>query len=129
MSEAVMAAIFRAVDSLNETLTKKIRKRTETVRVDPEGSIDSMAMVNLIVFVEDRLARTFGRQLDLMGGDPFYEKELKTLGSMGEALCRRLAALRGARISSARSSTGRARSRVLACAGTRVTHTWVAPAR
>jgi hypothetical protein len=26
------------------------------------------------------------------GGDPFYEKELKTLGSMGEALCRRLAA-------------------------------------
>jgi hypothetical protein len=51
-----------------------------------------MAMVNLIVFVEDRLARTFGRQLDLMGGDPFYEKELKTLGSMGEALCRRLAA-------------------------------------
>jgi hypothetical protein len=49
-------------------------------------------MVNLIVFVEDELARTFGRQLDLTGGDPFDERELKTLRSMGEALCRRLAA-------------------------------------
>jgi len=36
--------------------------------------------------------RTFRQQLDLSGGNPFDERELKTLGSMGEALCRRLAA-------------------------------------
>jgi hypothetical protein len=35
---------------------------------------------------------TFGRQLDLTGGDPFDKQEPKTLGSMGEAPCRRLAA-------------------------------------
>jgi len=92
MHEAVMAAIFRAVDSLNETLAKKISKSTDTVLLDTQGSIDSMALVNLIVFVEDELAQAFDRQLDLTGGDPLDEKDLKTLGSMGEALCRRLAA-------------------------------------
>jgi len=31
-------------------------------------------------------------QLDLTGGDPFQEQDLKTLGSMAQALCRKLAA-------------------------------------
>lgn len=92
--EAVSAAIFRAVDTLNDTLakTQHVKKSGETVLVDSEGSLDSMALVNLIVFVEDELALAFGRQLDLTGGDPFQEQDLKTLGSMAEALCRKLAA-------------------------------------
>jgi acyl carrier protein len=93
-SEAVSAAIFRAVDTLNETLakTQQLGKSADTVLIDSEGSIDSMALVNLIVFVEDELAQAFGRQLDLTGGDSFQEQDLKTLGSMTEALCRKLAA-------------------------------------
>ena len=92
--EAVSAAIFRAVDTLNQTLakTQQLRKSRDTVLIDSKGSIDSMALVNLIVFVEDELAQAFGRQLDLTGGDPFEEQDLKTLGSMTEALCRKLAA-------------------------------------
>jgi acyl carrier protein len=91
--EAVRAAIFRAVDTLNETLakTQQVSKSGETVLIDSKGSLDSMALVNLIVFVEDELSQAFGRQLDLTGGDPFQEQDLKTLGSMTEALCRKLA--------------------------------------
>jgi acyl carrier protein len=91
---AVSAAIFRAVDTLNETLakTQQIRKSGDTVLIDSKGSLDSMALVNLIVFVEDEMAQAFGRQLDLTGGDPFEEQDLKTLGSMTDALCRKLAA-------------------------------------
>lgn len=93
-SDAIRAAIFRAVDTLNETLakTQQVRKSGDTVLVDSKGSLDSMALVNLIVFVEDELAQAFGCQLDLTGGDPFGEQDLKTLGSMTEALCRKLAA-------------------------------------
>lgn len=93
-SEAIRAAIFRAVDTLNETLakTQQLRKSGDTVLIDSKGSIDSMALVNLIVFVEDELAHAFGRQLDLTGAEPFEEQDLKTLGSMTEALCRKLAA-------------------------------------
>lgn len=92
--DAVSAAIFRAVDTLNQTLakTQQLRKSRDTILIDSKGSIDSMALVNLIVFVEDELAQAFGRQLDLTGGDPFEEQDLKTLGSMTEALCRKLAA-------------------------------------
>jgi acyl carrier protein len=92
--DAIRAAIFRAVDTLNETLakTQQLRKSGDTVLIDSKGSIDSMALVNLIVFVEDELAQAFGCQLDLTGGDPFEERDLKTLGSMTEALCRKLAA-------------------------------------
>lgn len=92
--EAVSAAIFRAVDTLNDTLakTQQVKKSGDTVLIDSKGSLDSMALVNLIVFVEDELAQAFGRQLDLTGGDPFQEQDLKTLGSMTEALCRKLAA-------------------------------------
>jgi hypothetical protein len=43
--------------------------------------------------VEDELAgNLWARHLDLTGGNPFDKQEPKTLGSMGEALCRRLAA-------------------------------------
>jgi acyl carrier protein len=92
--EAVGAAIFRAVDTLNGTLakTQQVGKSGDTVLIDSKGSLDSMALVNLIVFVEDELAQAFGRQLDLTGGDPFEEQDLKTLGSMTRALCRKLAA-------------------------------------
>jgi len=92
--EAVSTAIFRAVDTLNETLakTQQLKKSGDTVLIDSKSSVDSMALVNLIVFVEDELAQAFGCQLDLTGGDPFQEQDLKTLGSMAQALCRKLAA-------------------------------------
>src|SRR5262249_23935514 len=92
--EAVSAAFFRAVDTLNETLatTQQVRKSGDTVLIDSKGSLDSMSLVNLIVFVEEELAQAVGGHLHLTGADPFEEQDLKTLGSMTEALCRKLAA-------------------------------------
>jgi acyl carrier protein len=91
-SEAVEAAIFRAVDTLNETLakTQQIAKSRDTVLVDSQASVDSLAIVNLIVFIEDEIAGSFGHKLDLSGADPFAEEDLKTLGSLIDALCGKL---------------------------------------
>ena len=91
-SEAVEAAIFRAVDTLNETLakTQQIAKSRDTVLVDSQASVDSLAIVNLIVFIEDEIAGSFGHKLDLSGADPFAEEDLKTLGSLIDALCCKL---------------------------------------
>jgi len=92
--ESVSAAIFRAVDTLNETLaeTQQPRKSRDTVLIDTKGSVDSMALVNLIVFVEDRTGTgvwtpaRFDRRRSLPRTGP------ETLSSIAEALCRKLAA-------------------------------------
>jgi acyl carrier protein len=90
--EQVEAAVFRAVDSLNETLapTQQLGKMRSTVVVDNAGKLDSMAVVNLIVFIEDAIAHSLNRQLDLTGGDPFDPQDLRTLGSLIDALCGKL---------------------------------------
>jgi len=92
--QGMEAAIFRAVDILNETLapTQRVAKSRHATLVDTNGSLDSMAIVNLIVFIEDEIAQAFGRQLDLTGSDAFEEKDLKNLGSVIDALCRKLGA-------------------------------------
>jgi acyl carrier protein len=90
--ERVEAAVFRAIDTLNQTLasTQQVGKAHDTVLVDTAGSLDSMALVNLMVFIEDELAQNSVLQLDLTGADAFEEQDLKTLGSVIDALCRKL---------------------------------------
>jgi acyl carrier protein len=90
--ERVEAAVFRAIDTLNEMLapTQQVGKAHDTVLVDTAGSLDSMAVVNLMVFIEDELAQSSGLQLDLTGADAFEQQDLKTLGSVIDALCRKL---------------------------------------
>ena len=90
--ELVETAVFRAIDILNETLapTQQVRKARDTVLVDTASSLDSMAVVNLIVFIEDELAQSFEQQLDLTGIDAFEQQDLKTLGTVIDALCRKL---------------------------------------
>ena len=90
--ERVETAVFRAIDTLNETLapTQQIRKARDTVLVDTAGSLDSMAVVNLMVFIEDELAQSLGLELDLTGTDAFGQQDLKTVGSVIDALCRKL---------------------------------------
>ena len=88
----VETAVFRAIDTLNETLaqTQQVAKARDTVLVDSTGSLDSMSVVNLLVFIEDELAQIHGLQLDLTGADAFEPKNLKTFGSLIDALCRKL---------------------------------------
>jgi acyl carrier protein len=88
----VQTAVFRAIDTLNETLaqTQQVAKVRDTVLVDSTGSLDSMAVVNLLVFIEDELAQISTLQLDLTGADAFEQEDLKTLGSVIDVLCRKL---------------------------------------
>ena len=92
--ESVEIAVFRAIDTLNETLapTQQVGNAHETVLVDTTGKLDSMAVVNLMVFIEDELAQTLGIELDLTGADAFEQQDLKTIGSVIDALCRKLPA-------------------------------------
>ncbi len=85
-------AVFRAIDTLNETRaqTQQVAKVRDTVLVDSTGSLDSMAVVNLLVFIEDELAQISRLQLDLTGADAFEQKNLKTLGALIDVLCRKL---------------------------------------
>jgi len=88
----VETAVFRAIDTLNETLaqTQQVAKARDTVLIDSTGSLDSMSVVNLLVFIEDELAQVHGLQLDLTGADAFEQKNLKTLGALIDALCSKL---------------------------------------
>ena len=88
----VEEAVVRAIDTLNETLaqTQQVAKTRDTVLVDATSSLDSMAVVNLLVFIEDELAQGLGIQLDLTGANAFNQEDLKTLGSVIDALRRKL---------------------------------------
>jgi acyl carrier protein len=90
--QLVGEAVFRAIDLLNDTVaeTQRITNSADTTLVDTGGSLDSMAMVNLLIFVEDDVSANFGRELDLTGNEPLDPQDLKTVGSLIDALFRRL---------------------------------------
>jgi acyl carrier protein len=85
-------AVFAAIDQLNETLAlgQQLAKSRDAVLADSGGQLDSMAVVNLLVFIEDEVAQHFGRALDLLGINPFEPEDLKTVGSVIDAINRRL---------------------------------------
>jgi hypothetical protein len=54
-----------------------------------------MAVINLLVFIEDEIRESFGREVTLAGEDgagPLQDRDLKTLGSLIDALQNLLAA-------------------------------------
>ena len=92
MRESVEEALFSAIDLLNETLapSQQLAKSRDTILADSGGRLDSMAVVNLLVFLEDELSSRFGRELDLVGADPLEPEDLKSVGFLCDALCRKL---------------------------------------
>ena len=90
--ERVETAVYRAIDTLNEMLapTQRLARSRNTVLVESDGSVDSMALVNLIVFIEDELAQALGEQLDLTGADAFAPEDLASVGTVIGALCAKL---------------------------------------
>lgn len=88
--QAVEAAVYHAIDLLNETLaeTQHVAKSPRTVLVDRGGRLDSMAVVNLMVFIEDALASELELEIDLIGAHPLAPQDLKTVGTLIDALCR-----------------------------------------
>ena len=96
----VKHVVFEAVDEVNQMLPreKRIPKSLDTVLVGASAAIDSLALVNLIVEVEQRISEAFHSTLNLAdqrSAGP-NQKPLQTIGALVEYLNHFLAAERGA---------------------------------
>jgi acyl carrier protein len=89
---ATEAAVFRAVDRLNELLaeTQRVPKDRDALLFADGSVLDSLALINLLVFVEDEVRDAFGRELVLAGEEeqngPLNRESLNTLGSLIDGL-------------------------------------------
>jgi acyl carrier protein len=87
----IEAAVYRAVDGVNELLadTQQLEKRRDSLLLETGTVLDSMAVVNLLVFVEDEVKAAFGREISLADEDDpgsLDPASLKTLGTLIDAL-------------------------------------------
>jgi acyl carrier protein len=69
----VTAVIYSALSELNLQLPKgeQVEQSLSTVLFGAGGRLDSLALANLIVIVEEKLETAFGFQIDLTQDDPF----------------------------------------------------------
>ncbi len=91
----IEAAIFSAIDRLTELLPPNVQlERTRTAPLLAEGSsLDSMAVVNLLVFVEEEIHSALGIDIMLTGVDSeagVDAEALETVGTLIDALCARV---------------------------------------
>jgi hypothetical protein len=90
-ASATETLVFRAVDRVNELLaeTQQLTKN-RTIPLMEDGTVlDSLAIINLLVFIEDEIRDAFGREVTLAGEDgagSLQDRDLKTLGSLIDAL-------------------------------------------
>lgn len=63
----VLDSVYRAIDALNQTLPpdRRLAKAPETTLMGPNGSLDSLGMVNLVVETEMAVEEDFGRLVNL----------------------------------------------------------------
>ncbi len=91
-TRATEAAVFRAVDRLNELLaeTQRVQKRREALLFADGTALDSLALINLLVFIEDEVRETFGLELILTAEEnaecALHRESLRTLGSLVDEL-------------------------------------------
>ena len=66
-SESILAAIYRAIDWINEELPgdRKLAKAPDTQLLGPGSALDSMRLVTLIMTTERELEDAFGVALTL----------------------------------------------------------------
>ena len=85
------AAVFRAVDKVNELLpeSQQLGKDRTTILLDDGTNLDSLSVINLLVFIEDEISSTFDREVSLTGEQDSVElppEALRTLGGLIDAL-------------------------------------------
>jgi acyl carrier protein len=86
IEENVLRAICSAVDTINEELPKneKISKSIETNLYGKNGNLDSLALVNLIVAVEEKIEDEFGTAITLADERAMSQSKspFKSIGSL-----------------------------------------------
>lgn len=78
--EKVLEGIYRAIDELNEQLPaeKRLEKSPDTALVEPQGPLDSLGLVNLIVTTERIIGEELGKTVDLTATAPWKSMEGET---------------------------------------------------
>ena len=86
--DSVIHAIYRAIDGLNEQLAPgdRIPKAPETELFGGGGKLDSLALVTLIVSVEETVAREMGRSITIASERAMSQKNspFRTVQSLSE---------------------------------------------
>ena len=85
------AAVFRAVEKLNELLPEdqQLAKDRAAILIDDGTNLDSLSVINLLVFIEDEISRAFGIELSLTGEDDTAElpgEALRNIGNLIDAI-------------------------------------------
>jgi acyl carrier protein len=85
------AAVFRAIDKLNELLPEdqQLAKDRATILIEEGTNLDSLSVINLLVFIEDEISGAFGIELSLTGEDDTVElpaEALRTVGNLIDAI-------------------------------------------
>ncbi|MEO5331372.1 MAG: hypothetical protein H7839_05060 [Magnetococcus sp. YQC-5] len=68
MEEKIRSIIYTGIDAINEELpvSSHISKNDETVLVGSNGAIDSLHLINLLIYVDDMVAEQLNVSLSLM---------------------------------------------------------------
>jgi acyl carrier protein len=90
----VEAVVFSALDRLKEVLPPNAQlDRSRAALLLGDGtSLDSMAVVNLLVFIEEEMQNSLGVEIMLAGaegGDSIDPAALATVGTLIDAICAR----------------------------------------
>jgi acyl carrier protein len=95
IAKNVEAAVFSAIDRLQEVLPpdSQLDRNREALLLAEGTSLDSMAVVNLLVFIEEEMLNTLGVEILLAGGEgegTIDPEALETVGSLIDAISARL---------------------------------------
>lgn len=89
----VLEAVYLAVERLNEQLVaeERIQKSAEAKLFGPEGPLDSLGLVNLVVLVEEAVHERLGQRI-VLGEEAVTEGEtaFSDVDSLVRHLCDRL---------------------------------------
>ena len=90
--DSIQAAVLEAVDQLNEQLPvdQQLERSPSTALSGPDGVLDSLGIVNLIVLVEETIERRFGASVNLLEDDFGDGIALTSVGAMAEFVARLL---------------------------------------
>ena len=97
MDNEIQEAVHKAVGRLNEMrdADSQLGTATDTVIAGSAGSLDSMGLINLLLFVEEELATALGKPIDVMTtvGEQAASSASFTLGELTDLIGRRASEL------------------------------------
>jgi len=88
-SEKVEKLVYEVVKDINKMAVQNLN--TERIGDIPlQERLDSLAMVNLVVSLEETIKQEFGISISLVGSDTEDSSPFKTIGSLVHYICSQL---------------------------------------